>query len=70
MDYPIARGGATIDGDDAPSDIGPSEYGMCSEQCCLYHNTTIPGRLHNKYCSLLVALSDQQSWEDKRSCEA
>ena len=35
----------------------------------LAHSTNIPGRLHNKNYSLLVALSDQNSWEDKRSCQ-
>ena len=61
MDCPIARGGATTDPDDALSGIGPSEYGMFSEQCHLYHSTIIPSRSHNKYYSMLVALSDRQS---------
>ena len=61
MDCPIARGGATTDPDDALSGIGPSEYGMFSEQCRLYHSTIIPGRSHNKYYSMLVAPSDRQS---------
>jgi hypothetical protein len=42
---------------------------LCLEQCRIYHSTAIPGILHICYYSLLVAVSDWQSWEDKGSCQ-
>ena len=71
MDESVAIGVAAIqpDGDDAPSGISPSEYGLCSEQCCLNHSTTISGGLHHKYYSMHAALSNRQSWKDEGSCQ-
>ena len=58
---PLQIGATAVrpDGDDAPSGISPSEYGMCSEQCCVNDSTTIPGGFYNKYYSIHAALSDQ-----------
>jgi len=52
-----------------PSSISTNEYGMCSEQCCLNHSTTISGKLHHKYYSMHAALSNKQSWKDEGSCQ-
>ena len=71
MDESVAIGAAAVrpDGDDAPSGISPSEYGLCSEQCYRNHITTISDRLYNKYYSVHAALSNRQSWKDERSCQ-
>jgi len=52
-----------------PSSISTNEYGMCSEQCCLNHSTTISGKLHHKYYSMHATLSNRQSWKDGGSCQ-
>jgi len=70
-DESVAIGAAAVqpDSGDAPSSISPSEYDLCSEQCCLNHSTTISGRLNNKYNSMHAALSNRQSWKDERCCQ-
>ena len=50
--------------------ISTSEYGLCSEQCCLNHITTISGRLHHKYYSMYAALSNRQTGKTREVAKA